>query len=319
MDQATPTTPAVRLAVDTRRRFGVYTRAHAHAAGVADSTLDRWITTGRCRVLLPGVMTAAEVPDSWELRAMAALLAVGGEVVMARQSAAHLHDLDLPDTLGEGLALLVHNRTFPTLPAGIRVHRTRRLLDEHVRRVGPFPTTSPARTLCDLAGLMGPTALRRSVAHAVRNDLADALDLRTVAGGLGRIRGKRNLMRVCDELSPLEADCRSELESRFLRLVTRAGLEPTAMNHPVTDADGRQRFIDAVYLPHLVGIELDSKFAHGSRIDQNDDTARENAIVRTGWRPLLHTNWRDVVDRPRLVIETIRAELRAAEADLFVE
>lgn len=307
------------MAALARRQFGVFSRAQALELGLASSTLAQWLDTGRFRRLMPGVCVGAEVPDSWQVRAMAALLAVGGQVVLARQSAARLHALDLPPGLDAGLALLVHQRTFPTLPDDIHVHRTRRLPDDHVRRVGVFPVTSPARTLCDLAGVVGPTALRRSVAHAVRNDLADALELRTVVGGMGRVRGKRTLLRVCDELSPLEEDCWSELESFFLRVATQAGISPTAMNHPVVDATGRQRYIDAVWLPHMVGVELDSKRAHGSPIDQNDDEIREADIVATGWRPFLHVTWRDLVDRPGQVVQAIRDEIRAAEADILVE
>lgn len=266
-------------------------------------------------MLLPGVMADAGTPDSWEMRAMAVVLAVGGEVVLARQSAARLHGLDLPPGVSPNVAVLVHNRTFPTMPEGITVHRTRRLHDEHVDRTVPLPVTTTARTLCDLAGVIGPVAIRRTVAHAVRNDLTDALAVRTVAGGLGRMRGKRNLLHVCDELSPLEADCRSDLESVFVRLMTRVGLPPTAMNHPVVDLHGPRRFIDAVYLPQRLPIELDSRAHHGTEVDRGEDLRRENAITLVGWRSFLRFNWWDLRDRPADVVATIRTALAAADHD----
>lgn len=314
MPALTPRRTAERsLAVLSRRQHGVFSRDQATRAGFSTTTIDRHLATGRWRLLLPGVMAAATTPASWEMRAMAVVLAVGGEVVLARQSAARLHGLDLPPGVSRDLAVLVRTRTFPTLPAGITVHRTRRLPDTHVERDRVLPVTTPARTICDLAGQVGPTALRRTVAHAVRNDLSDALTLRTVAGGLGRIRGKRNLLRACDELSPLEGDCRSELESMFVRLMTRADLPPTAMNHPVIDVGGRRRFIDAVYLPHRLPIELDSRAHHGTLIDRGDDLDRENAITLVGWRSFKRFTWWDVRDRPGHVVATVRAALAAAE------
>ncbi len=304
------------LGAIARRHFGAFCRLHALGVGFPSSTIDDRIASGRWRCLLPGVMADAGTPDSWELRAWAALLAVGGEVVLARQSAARLWGVDLPPSVSGGLALLLESRTFPTLPAGIAVHRTRLLPSEHVDIRRGFPTTTATRTICDLTGQMGPIAIRRSVAHAVRNDLTDASQLRATADELGRIRGKRHLLRVCDELSPLEADCRSELESRFVQLMTRMGLPPTAMNHPVRDVRGRRRFIDAAYLPQHLPIELDSRAFHGTKVDRGDDLGRENDITLVGWRSFLRFSWGDLHERPADVVATVRDALDAADHDL---
>lgn len=312
-----PGTPHVRLSTIARGQFAVFTRSQAVAEGVATSTIDRHLRTGRWRSLLPGVMVEAGVPESWGTRAMAVVLAVGGEVVLARQSAARLHALDLPPGVPGDLAVLVRSRTFPTMPEGIRVHRTRRLPDEHVDRSSVLPRTTPARTICDLAGQIGPQALRRCVADAVRRGVTDAVGLRSTVGALGRIRGKRNLLHVCAELSPLEADCRSELEARFVRLMTRMGMPPTAMNHAIVDVDGRRRVIDAIYLPQRIPIELDSRSHHGTLLDRGDDLARENAITLTGWRSFLRFTWWDLRDRPCEVVSTIRTALAAADHDRF--
>jgi hypothetical protein len=207
--------------------------------------------------------------------------------------------------------LLVRDRTFEALP-GVTVHRTRNFEEADVRLVGPLRVTSPARTIADLAGDCGPTALRRTVADAVRRELTTATDLREMCRRLGRIRGKRELLALVDELSPLEASCRTELESQFLRAMTRAGLPPTAMNHPVVDAFGRRRFLDAAYLPEMVPVELDSKLSHGTLLDWHDDLRRENAIVLRGWRDFLRFSWDDVINHTDLMVKTVRRALEAA-------
>lgn len=299
------------LAAISRRQFAVFAWRQARDAGLHDMTIAQRLGRGRYRKLLPGVLAEAGAPDRWEARAMAALLAVGGEVVLARGSAARVLGLDVPRPALEGLHLLVRQRTFPTL-SGVTVHRTRNLTDEDVVRTGPLATTSAPRTIVDLACELGPVALRRTVADAVRRGLTGPTELRTLSRRLGRVRGKRQLLALVDELSPLDRDCRSELETRFLRLMRGEGLAPTAMNHPVEDADGRRRVIDAVYLPERVPVELDSRLAHGTLLDWHDDLRRENAVVLTGWRPFLRFSWADVTQRPGEVVADVRRALAAA-------
>lgn len=302
------------LAAISRRQFAAFAWRQAREAGLHDTTIAQRLGRGRYRELLPGVLAEAGAPDRWEARAMAALLAVGGEAVLARGSAARVLDLDVPPPALEGLHVLVRQRTFPKLP-GVTVHRTRNLTDEDMTRAGPLATTTAPRTIVDLAGELGPIALRRTVAHAVRRELTGPTELRILCRRLGRIRGKRQLLALVDELSPLDRDCRSELETRFLRLMRGEGLVPTAMNHPVVDANGQRRLIDAVYLPERVPVELDSRLAHGTLLDWHDDLRRENAIVLTGWRPFLRFSWADVTQRPDEVVTLVRRALAAATSE----
>lgn len=305
--------PDADLAALQRRQFGAFSRRQALDLRVPATTLDHRLVQGRYERLRPGVWTDRTVPDSWEGRAMAALLAVGGEAALARASAARVLDLDVPPTLDDGrLHLLVGVRTFEGLE-GVVAHRTRTLdPDRDVTTVGSLAVTTAVRTVVDLAGTLGPVALRRLVADAVRRGLVSATSLRETCSRLGRIRGKRRLLALVDELSPLDADCRSELETAFLRLMTSARLPPTAMNHEIRDAFGRRRYLDAVYLPERVPIELDSRAAHGSLLDWHDDLRRENAVVLTGWRDFLRFSWDDVTRHPGRVVDTVRTALAAA-------
>lgn len=298
------------LARLSRRQFGVFAIEQAVDLGVARQTVLTRLRQGRYRSMLPGIVAEAGAPDSWEARAMAAQLAIGGEAALARWTAGQVLGLDIPRQARDGLHLLVRTRTFVT-PPGITVHRTGSLDESDIARRGPLIHTTATRTIADLAGMCGPVALRRLVADAVRRDLTTATELRAMCRRLGRIRGKRQLLALVAELSPLERDCRTELESQFLRVMTVAGLPPTAMNHPVTDVFGKRRFLDAVYLPERVPIELDSKSAHGSLLDWHDDLRRENAIVLADWRDFLRFSWDDVTKHPDLVVKTVRTALEA--------
>jgi hypothetical protein len=133
--------------------------------------------------------------------------------------------------------------------------------------------------------------------------------MRAAADELPRARGRRTLLLILDELSPLTHATRSQLEVKFLSVVEPAGLRPTAMNHPVVDVDGTTRYLDAVYLPEMLPIELDSAEWHRLTTDQHDDRRRANAIVLSGWQSPLRYTWWDLVEHPDRVILEIRSAL----------
>jgi hypothetical protein len=301
-----------RLAALCRRRYGVFTRQEASGCGVPPSTVTHRLRSGRYRRLWPGVLAEAGAPDSREARWLAAVLAVGGEAVLARQTAASIHGLEhgLPT---DRIHTLVRSRSFPQL-VGVEVHRTLYLDARDVTTVRLLPVTTATRTICDLAGQMPEADLRRVVSAAVRRGLTSASRLRQASARLGRFRGKRGLDRIINQLSPLEAASRAESESLFLRITTRAGIPPTALNHRVRDAFGGVRYLDAVYLPERIPVELDSRSCHGTLLDWHDDMRRENAVVLTGWRDFLRFNYADLRDRPSEVVDVIRLALQAARA-----
>lgn len=245
---------------------------------------------------------------------MAAQLHVGGDAVLARTTAARIHDLDLPPGIADrAMHLLDHQRSFPASP-GLVVHRSRHLDDSDVTRIGPFVLTTVTRTVFDVAADLAPAVVRRILSEGVRRQLTDATSLRATARRLGPVAGRRLVLDMADELSPLDADCRSPLETDFLHLVSAAGLPPTAMNHPVVDAAGRRRVVDAVYLPEHVPVELDSRRWHDGRLDRHDDDRRERDIVATGWRDFLRFTTADLRQRPRQVVDDVRRELRLARS-----
>lgn len=218
----------------------------------------------------------------------------------------------MPATSTTAIHLLVADRTFE-VPSGLVVHRTRHLLRHHRGEVRGLPVTTPARTVCDLAGELGTPDLRRIVAAAARGHLADATELRRTLRELRRVRGAPRLRPVLEELSPLDAQCRTELETFYLRVARRGGIEPTAMNHPVRDATGGRRYLDAVYLPEHVWVELDGKRTHTISLDRNDD-AKRTADVRgvAPWPEPLRFGWADLRDRPGGVVAEVRRALAAA-------
>lgn len=307
---ATDAGPDAQLKLVTQRQGGVFTLGQALECGVS-----KGVVLGRCRRgwyerEAHGVYRDRAVPAGGRSRRFVALLAVGRGSVLSHATAGALHGLG--STPPTDVVHLLVGCTCPHVRRGVVVHRTSTLRDHHVTSIGSHPMTTAARTLGDLAGAVGPVRLRRLVAEAVRTSRTDAEELRQVMQEMGRFRGKARLRTVVDELSPLESVTRSTLESEFLALVTAAGIPPTAMNHPVVDAHGNHRFIDAVYLPPGLPIELDSRLSHGSLLDWHDDLRRENAIGLRGWLPFLRYNWFDVTRHGHLVVDEISGVLAAA-------
>lgn len=300
-----------RLSRVARRQFGVVTTQQASAVGVdADALgvlLERGVLVRRFR----GVYTFLAAPDCREARWLAAQFAVGRRGVLSHATAAAV--VGLETSVVDGPIHVTVPRRSRGVPSGIVVHESPTIEVPVIVRRRVLRVTPLARTLCDVAGMMGDQqALRRTVAAAVRSGQVEPSAIREELGVRRRFPGRAALRRVLEELSPLEPQARHELESLFLRVATRGGVAPTAMNQRITDADGRTRFLDAVWLPAGVYAELDSRRFHGTLVDWHDDLRRENAVSLVGYTICLRFSWWDLQHYPELVIDTIRRALDTA-------
>lgn len=141
----------------------------------------------------------AATPDTLQARYLAAVLALGREAVLSRESAAH-HWALAKCGQAERIHVTTSRRRTQGL-VGVTVHRTRCLPPSHVARHNSVPITSVARTLCDLAGLLDPARLRSAVADGVRRRLTTPRELEACLGDLGRVRGATLLRGLLEELS----------------------------------------------------------------------------------------------------------------------
>jgi hypothetical protein len=300
------------LARIARKQHGLFTTAQAIEAGLDSGVVSRRLAAAHYERRWPGVYALAGTPDAREARYLAALLLLGGDAALSHVTAATVHGLEhrLAD---DGIHLTVRQRTFRPR-AALTVHRSSGIAAADVVQVGGLRVTSVTWTLTDLAGLVDEERLRRLVSAGVRTRQTDADRLRIVLDRRRRLPGRARLVRIVDELSPLEPASRGELESLFLRVMTRAGLPPDAMNHPVRDAVGRRREFDAVYLAARLPIELDSRAFHGTLLDWHDDLRRENRLKVDGWRDPLRFGYADLRYRPDEVVEVVRKALEEIRA-----
>jgi hypothetical protein len=192
----------------------------------------------------------------------------------------------------------------------VKVHRTDSIALIDQARVGPFPVTSAARTLVDLARTAASADLTKWLDGALRDGLVseDLLHRRIV--GL-RARGRYGLPRLHEVLAGrgVTRGGHSWLEREYLRLLAQAELPKPTTQPVLTRAGDRLVRVDCRFTGTPVVVELLGYQWHRSRSQMTHDAQRFNALVAAGFTPYQFT-YGQVVGEP----ETVVAETRAALA-----
>ena len=201
---------------------------------------------------------------------MAATLACGPKAVLSHQSAAALWcirptakvriDVTVPDQLRPRKGLHPHTATVPA--------------DEVTVHDG-IPTTTPARTLLDLAGVVPRQTLERAL------DEAEVLRLSGPQALLDRYPRRRGTKNLGPSSSRPAVQPRPEPS-------WRTAFSPSSMT---TICDGPQINtiiagfeVDAVWREAGLIVELDGFATHGTRRAFERDRVRDRRLMTAGWR-----------------------------------
>ena len=156
-----------------------------------------------------------------------------------------------------------------------------------------IPCTSPARTLVDLAGVVGEWTLRGAFERAARRNM---LDLAAIEASIDpRRRGMKVLMKLIEEwrgAAPLlgkRGKLKSPLEAKVLPLIVQRNLPPPLFNVPVQLANGRIE-VDFLWPDHRFALEADSRDFHGTAVAFERDRWRDRELMRAGYSVLRVTN-----------------------------
>ena len=267
-----------RLATE---QHGIVTRSQLLNAGVGSRTVDHWIKTGRLIVLHRGVFALGHVPPSPHARSMAAVLACGPGAVLSHRSAAKLYGLIRYDGPIE-----ITTRTRRRRP-GVIVHESR-LTDADVTHHWGIPTTSPARTLTDLAHTLSPAALTRAVnaARVAKLMSRDDLPPRLRKGQTPR-------------------PTRSAFEDAFRSFCTRHHLPQPEINAIIAGYE-----VDALWRPQNLVAELDGEEFHQ---DFEADRAKDADLVEAGLR-VVRLTWDRLTGQPTREAARFRTLLSSPSA-----
>jgi very-short-patch-repair endonuclease len=174
---------------------------------------------------------------------------------------------------------------------GLLLHRAVLAHDEITLRDG-IPTTTPARTLLDLAAVLDRTALQRAINEAEVQRLEGPFKLAQ------RHPTKRGIAALRTLAPPRHT--KRELEARFVLF-----LNDRRFPRPQTNVLIEGHEVDAVWPGKRLIVELDSYTFHATRQAFEDDRRKDRHLVAAGWT-VVRVTWRDL-DAP----EALERELRA--------
>jgi hypothetical protein len=267
------------------RQHGVVSRAQLLAAGLSRRTIGSAIAAGRLRPLFNGVYAVGHVATSHHGWCQAALLACGEESTLSHGTACRLWDLRRAETFP--LSVIVPNargRKHDRIDLHrSRLHRSRLHRSEWMLLDG-LRVTTPARTIVDMAGELGPKEMRRLVERAQDLRRFKPNEVRAILNRHLRQPGRRGLLDFIALLEPDADGARSYLERMFLPLIRTAGLPRPEVNVRI---EGRER--DFVWRERQLVIEVDGYAYHSSRTAIRRDKARDRRLTAARWRPARFT------------------------------
>lgn len=249
----------------------------------------RRLDSGHLHSIHRGVYAVGHARLTPVARSQAALLAIGPHAALSHRTAAVAWQL-VPD--GNGPIHVTHNPPHRRGPQGVVLHRSS-LSSTEVRLCHGLPTTSPARTLVDLAGTH-PDELARALNEALVRRLVPTAEIHP------RGRGAAGLRAL---LASGPAPTRSEAERRLVGLLRRAGLP-----RPQTNARLHGYEVDALWLEQRLIVEVDGFAAHRTRRAFERDRVRDAELQLAGYRVLRFT-WRQLTAEPERVVVALSLAL----------
>jgi predicted transcriptional regulator of viral defense system len=279
------------------RQYGVVSREQLRALGFSDTAIRDRIRSGRLRMHRGVYALVGFRALRAEARMLAAVLACGPGAALSHGSAAALWELR--PTGRQRIDVTAGGRG-GAADAAIELHRVRKLVPADVTMHRGIPVTTVPRTLVDIAGVVGASALERALAQAEILGLYDQTAMREI---LARSNGRRGATKLRAALHVPPACTRSELERRFLRLCDEHGLP-----RPLVNVDVCGHEVDFCWPDARLVVETDGHAYHHTRHAFELDRRRDADLLVAGYRVLRITYHRLLTD-PEGVVRTIRALL----------
>ena len=278
-----------------------YAQARRHLSAKA---IQHRLASGRWQRVHRSVLITHSGPIGTDQWRWAALLATGQDAVLAGLSALHLRGYESSTVH----VLIPARRRARSVPAGVVVHRSSVLDGRDVLLATHLPRTRPARSLVDAAQWAPTVAEARAIiAAGFQQRLVRERDVRDVLERLPRARRRHLIRRTVDDVVG-GAESLAELD--FLGLCRRGGLPEPSRQAVRRDASGRRRYLDALFEPWQVHVEIDGG-QHFEARQAWADMRRQNDLWVSGIRVLRFPAWAIRSD-PAGVIAQVRAALTAA-------
>lgn len=286
------------------RQHGVVSHGQLLVCGVTHRAIERRVGAGRLHRVHRGVYAVGHSAGSPYMREVAALLACGDGAVLSHRSAGAWWGIS--ERLDSVVEVTIVGPDCGARP-GVRVRRARHIAPEDIAVREGLRITGPARTLLDLAAVLGVRALQRAVNEAQVAGLVDESDLWAV---LDRCRGRRGAPRLRRLLADGRGPSltRSEAERRLLELLKASGLP-----RPETNVRIGRYEVDFLWRAEWLVVEVDGFAFHGTKAAFERDRIRDGELQASGYA-VLRITWRQIVDAPEAAIARIAQMLQRRTA-----
>jgi hypothetical protein len=230
---------------------------------------------------------------------MAAALACGPDAVLSHRDGAHHHNVWRGSRREIDVTAARSRRRIP----GVTLHRTRGLDPRDWGHKDGIPVTSLARTYLDCATLMPQRQVTAMLEEGERLRIFDLRAIEDVIERHPRHRGRASLVACLGAALEEGQHTKLELERLFLTVCREAGIPLPACNVWVEGYE-----VDAHWPGTSLIVELDSWKFHRTRAAFERDRARDLHLKLKEYN-VLRITWRQLTERPREVIRTLRALL----------
>jgi hypothetical protein len=247
-----------------RRQAGNITRGQLLGAGLTTGGIDRRLRNGSLLTRYLGVYALPPARQDPQALIHAAVLAGGPNAAASHTSAAWLWDFVPHFQPPPEITLSKGDRR----PRHILTHRCPSLQRRDITRQRAISTTTPARTVLDLAPTLTPKRLTRTVNDALRSRLLGPDALNDILTRNPRHPATKLLTPFLD--LPGGNPTNSWLEDEFLPFLAKYGLPTPLINHSL---NGDQ--VDAYFPDHNLIVELDGWDFHKDRHAFETDRERD--------------------------------------------
>jgi hypothetical protein len=237
----------------------------------------------------------------------AALLACGEGAVVSHGTAAALHGLW--DHWPHLIDVTVPNQKGRKID-GVRCRRCRYPEPEEIEVRRGVACTTPARTLVDLAGMVGLKTLRKTVGRAA---IRKRLDLEAVDLAMHNAQRRRGLRALELALLPYRTkdgkvpDLRSDFETLVLPQLLDMGLPRPGCNVWL-HIEGERLLVDFFWEQARVVVETDGRETHETPTAFQTDRLRDQFLAAAGYR-VLRVTWDQIHGEGEAVLRRISRAL----------
>jgi very-short-patch-repair endonuclease len=250
--------------------------------GFTEKAVRHRVRSGALERLSPSVFRVAGSPRTLDQLRMAAVLDGGIGSAISHDSSAASWGIGRDGR--SPLQVLRERRGSAPRTSLATVHEVRELQPHHVVLRRGVPTTTPARTVLDLAATAHPERVERILDAAWSKRL---LNLGELANVLSEVRGRgRSGSRLIGELVAARRDQPrpgSSLEMHFVRAVAAHGLPVLRRQVHLSDETGWIGCVDFVAVDEPIVLFIDGAAWHTSLTDRRHDDLQTQRIKALGY------------------------------------